>query len=1002
MSARSGRAILRFDLATQFMIRSIAASGIVALLLASSARAGAEARLAEYVSRVWQTENGLPQNAVQAIVQTRDGYLWLGTPAGLVRFDGVRFTVFNWGEPPRNNVHALLEDHDGRLWIGTYGGGLYRYDAGRFEDFTSGLGPRSDLVRTLYEDRHGMLWVGTDEGGVSHGRPGRFRRHTVAAGLSNDTVRVVFEDRDGRIWIGTNAGGLNLWDGKHLTAFAIKPGPLSRYTKRDAISNDNVLALWQDADGVLWIGTDGGGLWRMRGDRIDPLPAHDALRIKGVRRLLQDSEGDLWVGTDGGGLARRRSGKFLALTSREGLPSDIVLSLLEDRERNLWVGTRDGLLQLKRRKFSVYGTSDGLANDFITALFGGRDGDLWVGTRAGLDRLANGRARRLPAGAGVPNDTVAALLEDRADNVWIGTRDGLARLHDGRTTILTTSAGLPSNFVTSVAERRSGGIWVGTRGGLVHVQDGAVRSVPGAPDRITAIQEAADETLWVGTMGKGLGRLQRQQWRFWTTAEGLTHDTVTSIYESGPDIWVTTPAGLNRLRDATLHSYTGRQGLPSTQLFAALDDGRGFLWLSSVSGVARVEKQSMDDLDAGKTGSLNATSYGTSDGMRSSECNGEVQPAAWRTKDGRLWFPTLKGLAVIDPAHVPSNPRPPPVLIEEVRVDGEALPPEAKAAALAPGHKRFEFRYTALSFFAPAKVRFRYKLEGFDTDWVTAGTRRVAYYTNIPAGRYRFHVMAANEDGVWNTTGADYDFALRTHFYRTPVFWGISLAVAAAAGLLMHRLYLRRMKAEFAAVLAERGRIAREIHDTLAQGFVGIAVQLETVSKLQSVSAELARQHLDRARILVRSSLAEARRSVWALRAQALEKSDLAGALGEVAQQLSGPTEVAVNVSGPRRRLPVEVENNLLRIGQEAVTNAVRHARAQRVLVDLLYGDGRVRLSVRDDGRGFDVESTTHRAAPDHFGLAGIRERVQNLGGELSLFSRKGEGVELIVEVPVA
>ena len=253
--------------------------------------------------------------------------------------------VFNWGEPPRNNVHALLEDHEGRLWIGTYGGGLYRYDAGRFEDFTTGLGPRSNLVRMLYEDRHGMLWVGTDEGGVSHGRPGRFRTHTVAAGLSNDTVRVVFEDRDGRIWIGTNAGGLNLWDGQRLTAFAIKPGPLSRYTKRDALSNDNVLALWQDADGVLWIGTDGGGLWRMHGDRLEPLPAHDALRIKGVRRLLQDSEGDLWVGTDGGGLARRRAGKFLALTSHEGLPSDIVLSLLEDRERNLWVGTRDGLLQ---------------------------------------------------------------------------------------------------------------------------------------------------------------------------------------------------------------------------------------------------------------------------------------------------------------------------------------------------------------------------------------------------------------------------------------------------------------------------------------------------------------------------------------------------------------------------------------------------------------------------------------------------------------------------------
>lgn len=971
------------------------------LIPASLVRGETEPRgFSEYLRDVWQTENGLPQNAVQALVQTRDGYLWLGTPAGLVRFDGVRFTRFNQGELRHNNVHALLQDRDGRLWIGTYGGGLYRYDGRGFEEFTTAHGLGSNLVRTLYQDRRGTLWVGTHEGGVSYGGYGRFRTLNVAAGLSSDTVRVVFEDRDGRLWIGTNAGGLNLWDGQRLVAYAVKPGPLTRYTKRDALSSDNVLALWEDSEGALWIGTDGGGLWRMQGGRIEPLAARHALRINGVRRLLEDAEGNLWIGTDGGGLARRRSGQLEALTSRDGLPSDIVLSLLEDRERNLWVGTRDGLLRLKRRKFWVYGASDGLANDFVTALFGSRDGALWVGTRAGLDRLEDGGVARLPYASGLPRDTVFALLEDRAGDLWIGTRNGLVRVHRGRIATVTTANGLPSDYVTSLAENPGGGLWVGTRGGLVHWKDGSARGVAGAPEGTSALQAGAD-TLWVGTEGKGLGRLRQGEWRFWTSANGLTHDTVTAIHESGSDLWVTTPAGLNRLQDGSVRRYTTAQGLPSNQLFGALDDGRGSLWLSSSSGIARIEKQSIDDLDAGKTERLSATSYGKDDGMRSSECNGAAQPPAWRSGDGRLWFPTVKGLAVIDPAHVPSNPRPPPVFIEEVRVDGETLAPQTETPILAPGRKRFEIRYTALSFFAPAKVRFRYKLEGFDSDWVEAGARRVAYYTNIPAGLYRFRVLAANEDGVWNTAGAGFDFALRAHFYRTPAFWGISLAAAVACGLLMHRLHVRRVKAEFAAVLAERGRIAREIHDTLAQGFVGIGVQLETVAKLQSVSAELARQHLDRARILVRSSLAEARRSVWALRAQALERSDLAGALAEVARQLSGPIEVAVHVSGSRRRLPAEVENNLLRIGQEALTNAVRHARAQQVRVDLRFGEGRVRLSVRDDGHGFDADSA-QRASSEHFGLAGIRERVQNLGGELSLLSRQGEGAELIVEVPVA
>lgn len=957
-----------------------------------------------FLADVWQAEDGLPHNAVQAIVQTRDGYLWLGTPTGVARFDGVRFTPFRPPELTHHNIHALLEDRDGALWIGTYGGGLYRYDGLRVEAFGPAEGLGSALVRTLFQDGDGRLWVGTHGGGLSVRDGQRFRTVRAADGLTNDTVRAVYEDGRGRLWIGTNAAGLNLWSAGRLTGYAVKEGPLAPYTPGDAVSNDNVLALWADTAGTLWIGTDGGGLWRLRDGRIERHAARDALGINGVRRLLADGEGRLWIGTDGAGLDLLRDGALEALTSAEGLPSDIVLSLFQDSEHNLWVGTRDGLLRLKQRKVEVYGVRDGLANDFVTALWESRRGAFWVGTRAGIDLFDAVRGRARP-GARRATNGVVSLLEDGGGGVWIGTRSGLLSLdRDGRhLTEYGTAQGLPSTHVSALAEARGGGVWVATRSGLVHIHDGVVR--PDAIDQVqgaelTAVMETLDGTLWVGTDRRGLAARHQGRWRSWGIAEGLPHLTVNALSHDGESLWIATMGGLARLRAGEVHRYTTAQGLPSNQVLATLDDERGNLWLTSPRGIARVERTSFDEIDAGRARQVRLSSYGKADGLRTSECNGAVHPSVWRGRDGRLWFATVKGLAVIDPARIPSNPKPPPVAVEEVSADGEVLP-RGGAGPLPPGVKRLEFHYTAPSFSSPEKVRFRYKLEGFDPEWIEAGGRRVAYYTNLPPGAYRFRVLANNEDGEWNRSGASYDLALRAHFHRTPAFWAACVVSAAVLVLALYRLHIRHVRAEFAAVLAERSRIAREIHDTLAQSFVGIGVQLETVAKMQSVSMEVARQHLDRARILVRSSLADARRTVWALRAQALEEADLGAALEAVAGQLSGDTDIAVRVSGRRRRLPADIENNLLRIGQEALANAVRHAQARTVRVELSFADGHVRLRVADDGRGFDVDHAA-QALSGHFGLAGIRERVHHLRGELSLLSRSGGGAEVVVEVPVA
>ena len=984
------------------------ATAFLPLLLAGPVAAAVQrSPLSEYLSDVWQTEDGLPHSSVQAIVQTRDGYIWLGTAGGLARFDGVRFTVTR-GALKVNNVQALLEDRQGRLWIGTYGGGLYAYEGGRFTAFGLADGLHSLRIRSLFEDREGRLWVATNEGGVSIREGERFRTLRAGDGLTNDTVRVVYQALDGRIWIGTNGRGLNCWDAGRLQAYAVKPGPLSDYGPSEALSSENVLDLWQDQAGTLWIGTDDGGLWHLARGRISAFLTPRDLGKSGVRRLLPDASGALWIGGDGGGLYRLQEGRIQALTSQDGLPSDIVTSLFEDRERNVWIGTRDGLARLKRRTFQAVGVPEGLTNDLVTAVHGSRRGGLWVGTRVGLDYVDGDQATAPPSRPGPrpPNDMVLSLLEDRTGTLWVGTRNGLWRVRRGGVVHFAVENGLLSDSVSALAEGAKGDVWVGTGRGLARIRDDRLTVIPGpvVPGEslvgVTAVVATADGSVWAGTDGSGLARWQGGHWTTYGVGDGLLNAVVTSLHDDGDSLWITTLGGLNRMRGGRLWGYAPAAGGPASYLFSVLDDGRGSLWMGGLTGVTRVEKRSLDDFDAGRVARVNASTYDKSDGMRSSQCNRGGHPGAWRDGRGRLWFSTLRGLAVVDPARIPPNAPPPPVTLEEVRVDDAILAPDAPAV-LSSGAKRLEFHYTAPVFSAPDKVRFRYKLEGFDADWVDAGTRRVAYYTNVPPRRYRFQVIAGSAGDTWSDKSASFDFALAAPFYRRPPFWAAVVVAAAALVLALHRLHLRQVKAQFAAVMVERGRIAREIHDTLAQGFVGIGVQLETAAKMQPISAEQAREHLDRARILVRSSLAEARRTVWALRSETLEQNDLAGALAQVARQLSGDHEVKVSVAGRRRRLPAEVENNLLRIGQEALANAARHARADEISVDLRFGEGVVRLSVQDDGCGFDVEHAA-QAASGHFGLAGIRERVHNLGGELSLLSRPGRGSELVVEVPVA
>ncbi|PYS84136.1 MAG: histidine kinase [Acidobacteria bacterium] len=952
--------------------------------------------LGQFSRQVWQTENGLPQNTVHSVIQTRDGYIWAATEEGLARFDGRGFVVFDKENTPQlksNDVRSVFQDKQGALWLST-AEGLVRLSNGEAAVFTIQQGLPSNDVELAYEDRAGDIWVGTS-GGLSRYREGAFANFATRDGLAAGSVQALFEDAEGALWVGTTDG---------LSRF--KDGRFESFDAGDRLAGGGVDAVEQGADGCLWVGTP-DGLSCYKDGRFKNYSVRDGLPNDRVISLRADKEGGLWVGT-AGGLSRYREGRFETFNGAEGLSNGIVLSIFEDAEGSLWVGTESGgLSQLKDKKFTTYTTKEGLANDLVKSVYEDRKGNVWVGTYGGgLNLLRDGRVTTYTTKEGLPSNVVLALFDDAEGSLWIGTPDGLSRFRAGKFDTYTSADGLPNDFVRSIYADAEGSLWVGTRGGLARLKDGAFTTYTtkdGLPnDFVGTIYEDAGGQIWVGTLG-GLSKFAGGKFTNYTTADGLSDNVVISIYgDAQGRLWIgTNGAGLNLLKDGKFTNFTTRDGLPNDSIYRILEDGRGQLWMSCNKGIFRLAKSELEDFASGRVHSLSPVVYGTADGMTTRECSGGGHPSAWRGGDGRLWFSTIKGVAMIDPEGLASNEQPPPTVVEQVRVDGEPVA-DMPNLKLAPGKTRFDFYYAGLSFIAPEKVRYKYRLEGFDKDWVDGGDRRVAYYTNLGPGDYRFEVIACNNDGVWSRTPASFAFRLEPHFYRT--FWFYALC-ALGLCLLAWQLYalrLRQMRARFSAVLQERNRIAREIHDNLAQEILGVSVQLEIVARLMSVSSEAARTHLDRARSLVRGSIAEARRYVWDLRSQSLEERDLPTALAEMTRRLTAETGVQTQfeVSGTFRPLPPQVENNLLRIGQEAVNNAVRHAQARTVVVNLDFDAGSVRLSVRDDGSGFDQQSQANGEGA-HFGLISMRERADEMGGSVRINSRPGEGSEVSVSVPI-
>jgi diguanylate cyclase (GGDEF)-like protein len=760
---------------------------LLALLTVPAVALDPAKAVTQYSRRVWQIADGLPQNSVNAIVQDRQGYLWLSTQEGLARFDGVSFTVYDKLNTPaitNNNVRALLVDRTGALWVGTNGGGLVRMQDGRFQALTTRDGLAYDIVTALAEGADGAIWIATYGGGLSCLREGRFINYTTTDGLAHNSILSLHADADGTIWIGTNGAGVCRFRG----------GDFVRFDERQGLPNPVVYSLARGRDGTLWAGTYGGGLARWDGQRFRTVTTRNGLSSDRVLSVFEDRNGNLWIGTFGGGVCRRAEGRWSTFSRSEGLPYEVSRSFCEDREGNLWIGTDGGgLVRLADGSFTTTSVQEGLSNAYAIGILETRSGDIWIGTNGGgLNLLRNGRIIPLDTRHGFPHDLIRTMWEATDGALWVGTDGGgLVRLQDGRMTRYTTREGLSADRVISVRGDRRGVIWAGTNGaGLNRIENGRIttfsRRAGRLADLVNLIHEDRSGRLWIGTYG-GLWQFRDGQFVSFPGQAEIGSAIVTHIHEDDRGVfWLgTIGSGLIRLDGDRVTRITRQDGLYDDVAYEILEDGLGYLWMSGNRGVYKVPKAEVEDFAAGRTNKVHSTAYGSADGMKCAECNGGFQPSGIRTRDGRLWFPTSDGVAVVDPRRIRVNREPPPVLVERILVNGKTVEPRSPLL-LPPGRNDLEIHYTALSLVAPEKVRFRYTLEGFDQGWLNPGTRRIAYYTNVPPGEFTFRVIACNNDGIWNRTGTWLTVVQKPHLWQSPWFpllvGGLLVLIVAGAG----------------------------------------------------------------------------------------------------------------------------------------------------------------------------------------------------------------------------
>ncbi|WP_224247644.1 two-component regulator propeller domain-containing protein [Hyalangium gracile] len=1049
-------------------LRALLAPCVLLLLLAGTPSLGREPNraLSQYSHQAWRNEDGLPQNTVLALQQTQDGYLWLGTFEGLVRFDGAHFTVFdrhNTLELSEHGIRTLLDDGAGGLWVGTKKGILH-YAQGRFQRLPEEGDLRQVNVQALAL-QGSTLWVGTSLGleQVPLVGEGPRRRFTTRDGLPSSQVEALAVDGTGTLWIGTREGLARLSAGR-LEAVVLPTGTDSR-----------VRSLRAARDGTLWVGTYSGLLALRDGKFTWYGPEHGIPRYE-VSALWEDRDGVLWVGHETG-LYRHTAGSFTAFGPKEGLSGTRVYSIFEDPERNLWVGTADGgLNRLSAGPFIPYGVPEGLSHDLVRTVLETRDGTLWLGTLGGgLHRMKDGRITRVGAAEGLEDENIRSLAQGSDGTLWVGTHHGAFRYDGKRFTQLRRENGLPLDLVWAILPDSRGDVWFGTSSGLVRMHEGrfTVFTPEQGPvaEAVISMLEDATGTLWFGTHA-GLVRYANGTFTRMTDA-ALHHETIMALYAEPPGtLWVGTYTGLVRLKDGKVSRITSAQGLADDSIFNLLPDAEGFFWMSSNKGISRVSRRELEEVADGRRERVRASSYDERDGLRSAETNGGSQPSGWRTQDGRIWFTTLRGAVAVDPKDERLERHPPEVRLQEVRVHGQRVP-LAPRLELAPGRQDLDIRFTVFAPQAPQRVPVRYRLEGFDDDWQDAEGRRTVAYTRLPPGTYRFHVMVADREGLWREPGVVLEVTLQPWFHQTVWFYllcvlGVGGVAAVSYGWRVGRLKQRErwLQARVEDRTKELARANQELDANLrtlratqsqlvqagkmaAVGTLAAGVGHEINNPLSYIVSNLehaceeagglmrrleegpedVRERLREMEQVLREALMGAdrvRRIVRDLKTFSRQDEDTRGPV-DLRAVMDSAAKLAAGELRPRAQLLRDyaevprVEGNEARLAQVFLNLIINAAQAlpegrpeqnEVRLVTRRVGEDRVAAEVHDTGSGIPPEvvgrifdpffTTKPVGVGTGLGLALCHAFITSMGGRIEVESQVGRGTMFRVTLPVA
>ena len=953
----------------------------------------------------WTTESGLPQNSVNDILQTRDGYLWVATFGGLVRFDGLRFTIFDRSVPgiESQRIQALHEDRGGTLWAATEDSMVIRYRNERFTTFRMSDGqPQMPAVR-IEEDEAGRLWIawvgaltrfdgqrfinvsptdftegvrppprelhldswwGEAPAGVHALVNGQVRTYAI----QQTEVTGVNVDRRGNVWIRTRGDGV-------IRAI---DGRLDRYSVREGLPTNSPSArFFEGAAGDVWYSeTSSGRTYRLRDGIGVPVTIPGLPRLTRLSVLFVDNEGSTWLGTVGAGLHRIREPAITMPRAGNAPGPTAVYPILRDRAGVVWIGS-GGLTKYAHGRFTTFSEAPKVA-DVVSSLLEDRKGRLWVGTHGGLRYVEHDRLQRVDDASSVLSGGIIAILEDRAGALWLATDTGLVSYSGGRFTKYTTRDGLPHDRITALFEDRAGTLWIGTFRGVAQWSGGAVAT--------------------------------------FTEKDGFVGNQVRAFHEDGTgNLWIGTyDGGLYRLSGGQLTRYTRREGLHDNGVFQILEDGNGYLWIGSNTGISRVDPRELNELTTGARQMITPLVLGTRDGLATVEVNGGSQPAGFVAPDGKLWFPTMGGVAVLDPSAVRGDGRPPATLIEEVRLAGE-VQARSHDIRIPAGAGALEIRYTAPAFANPQQVRFRYRLAGLSDEWVYAGDRRVASFHRIPPGNYTFTVTAANHLGVWGAEGERLRIVVPPPFWATGWFRFAAFVAGIAVLVVVHTGRVRRLRREQArrsvylqelidSQERERSRISNEMHDSL--GYDLAIVKRRAREGLDRTSAD-AVDGSELGDILAVTDRIESgmKAIAYALRPYHLDKIGLTRSIEALVQEMSGASgiELSADITDIDGALPPDSQIHLYRIVQEGLTNVVKHARARSAKVTIASVGGQLEVRVEDDGVGFDAGANGRsRRTTDGLGMIGIRERVQLLGGVMEISSKPKRGTSIVVRLRAA